>query len=82
VKFARFKSKDRWIEIKVIAARRRIKAYINPTYKTKHLRKQRSKPQVSEMFYSVLMDLWTDIVYPKSSGLVWITQVTERYTKN
>jgi hypothetical protein len=26
------------------------------------LRKQRSKPQVSEVFYSVLIDLWTDWV--------------------
>ncbi len=77
MKFAHFKSKDRWIKTKVIAARRRLKAHINPTYKTKPLRKRRSKPQVSEVFNSVSIDLWTCCIKPKYHVFVFESKVQQ-----
>ena len=49
-----------------------------PTTKTKPLRKQRSKPQVSEVFCSVSIDLYADGINPMPNTFIRAAKMLER----
>jgi hypothetical protein len=49
-----------------------------PTTKTEPLRKQRSKPQVSEVFCSVSIDLYAKTVNPEYSIFVLVAKIFQR----